>query len=297
MIKFKNINKLYGFNHINNEVNKMSKINKTDTQKVEFKKPTEDVSKQTTQIDEILLGESSVGNQKIVLVNMITETIKSKKVVLEYDEENKTTGIIKKVKFDNLNQIENKHIKGFVDVYKKYLGVDTLKSWDSTTENGKERMRILKESFWVAIVTVKETVIVKNKKGESFTGSKNSEILVDGDFARKHGDLKKDVDQHPMKFSQLKKATQNYIKASDTPINSVEKSSRDNTFQSLMKRTALSIDDAKQEIVLGKNNPNDLNAVKSVFIKAQQYIEEHKRVQESLKNRMEDVVKKSQKIA
>ena len=29
-----------------------------------------------------------------------------------------------------------------------------------------------------------------------------------------------------------------------------------------MKRTALSIDDAKQEIVLGKNNPNDLNAPK-----------------------------------
>ena len=285
MINFKNINKLYWINHINNEVNKMSKINKTDTQKVEFKKPTEDVSKQTTQIDEILLGESSVGNQKIVLVNMITDTIKSKKVVLEYDEENKTTGIIKKIKFDNLNQIENKHIKGFVDVYKKYLGVDSLKSWDSTTENGKERMRILKESFWVAIVTVKETVIVKNKKGESFTGSKNSEILVDGDFARKYGDLKKDVDQHPMKFSKLKKATQNYIKASDTPINSSEKSSRDNSFQSLMKRTALSIDNAKQEIVLGKNNPNDLNAVKNVFIKAQQYIEEHKRVQDSLRKK------------
>ena len=263
----------------------MSKINKTDTHKVEFKKPTEDVSKQTTQIDEILLGESSVGNQKIVLVNMITDTIKSKKVVLEYDEENKATGIIKKIKFDNLNQIENKHIKGFVDVYKKYLGVDSLKSWDSTTENGKERMRILKESFWVAIVTVKETVIVKNKKGESFTGSKNSEILVDGDFARKYGDLKKDVDQHPMKFSKLKKATQNYIKSGDTKINSSEKSVRDNSFQSLMKRTALSIDNAKQEIVLGKNNPNDLNAVKSVFIKAQQYIEEHKRVQDSLRKK------------
>ena len=234
----------------------MSKINKkvefggVSKMKVEFKKPTEDVSKQTTQIDEILLGESTVGNQKIVLVNMITETIKSKKVVLEYDEENKTTGIIKKIKFDNLNQIENKHIKGFVDVYKKYLGVDTLKSWDSTTENGKERMRILKESFWVAIVTVKETVIVKNKKGESFTGSKNSEILVDGDFARKHGNLTKKVDQHPMKFSQLKKATQDYIKSGDTPINSTEVSSRDNSFQSLMKKSAIAIDSAKQEIVL-----------------------------------------------
>tara|TARA_A100001515_G_scaffold110316_1_gene91258 strand:+ start:203 stop:1030 length:828 start_codon:yes stop_codon:yes gene_type:complete len=256
--------------------------------KVEFKaptKPTEDVSKQTTQIDEIMMSEASTGNQKIVLVNMITETIKSKKVVLEYDEENKTTGIIKKIKFDSLNQIENKHIKGFVDVYKKYLGVDTLKSWDSTTENGKERMRILKEAFWVAIVTAHETVIVKNKKGESFTGNKNSEILVDGDFARKHGNLTKKVDQHPMKFSQLKKATQNYIKSGDTKINSSEKSVRDNSFQSLMKKSALAIDNAKQEIVLGKNNPNDLNSVKNVFIKAQQYIEEHKRVQDSLRKK------------
>ena len=263
-------------------------MKKEDVKKVEFKapiKPTEDVSKQTTQIDEIMMSEASTGNQKIVLVNMITETIKSKKVVLEYDEENKTTGIIKKIKFDSLNQIENKHIKGFVDVYKKYLGVDTLKSWDSTTENGKERMRILKEAFWVAIVTAHETVIVKNKKGESFTGNKNSEILVDGDFARKHGNLTKKVDQHPMKFSQLKKATQNYIKSGDTKINSVEPSVRDNSFQSLMKKSALAIDNAKQEIVLGKNNPNDLNAVKSVFIKAQQYIEEHKRVQDSLRKK------------
>ena len=52
-----------------------------------------------------------------------------------------------------------------------------------------------------------------------------------------------------------------------------------------MKKTAIAIDSAKQEIVLGKNNPNDLNSVKSVFIKAQQYIEEHKRVQDSLRKK------------
>jgi len=272
--------------HINKKANKMKNVNE---KKVEFKtptKPNEDVSKQTTQIDEIMIGESAVGNQKIVLVNMITETIKSKKVKLEYVETNKSTGVEKLVKFEGLNQIENKHIKGFVDVYKNYLGVNTLKSWDSTTENGKERMRILKESFWVAIVTVKETVIVKNKKGESFTGSKNSEILVDGDFARKHGDLTKEgIDQHPMKFSKLKKATQNYIKSGDTPINSSETSTRDNSFQSLMKKSAIAIDDAKEKIVLGENNPNDLNSVKAIFIKAQQYIEEHNKVQQDHKNK------------
>ena len=269
---------------IHNRNNKMTNVN---DKKVEFKpvKLTEEASKQITQIDEIMIGESTVGNQKIVLVNMITDTINSKKVKLEYVETNKITGIEKLVKFEGLNQIENKHIKGFVDVYKKYLGVDTLKSWDSTTENGKERMRILKESFWVAIVTAQETVIVKNKKGESFTGSKNSEILVDGDFARKYGDLNKDIDQTPMKFSKLKKATQNYIKASDTPISSSEASTRDNSFQTLMKKSTLAIDEAKEKIVLGESHANDLNSVKAVFIKAQQYIEEHNKVQLSLKSK------------
>ena len=267
--------------------NKENNMKNENEKKVEFKpiKLTEEASKQITQIDEIMIGESTVGNQKIVLVNMITDTINSKKVKLEYVETNKITGIDKLVKFEGLNQIENKHIKGFVDVYKKYLGVDTLKSWDSTTENGKERMRILKESFWVAIVTAHETVIVKNKKGESFTGSKNSEILVDGDFARKYGDLNKDIDQTPMKFSKLKKATQNYIKSSDTPISSSEASTRDNSFQSLMKKSTLAIDEAKEKIVLGESHANDLNSVKAVFIKAQQYIEEHNKVQLSLKSK------------
>ena len=267
---------------IHNKDNKM-----TIEKKVEFKpmKVSDEASKQITQVDEIMLGESVVGNQKIVLVNMITETIKAKKVVLEYVETNKKTGIEKLVKFDGLNQITNQNVKGFVDTYKKYLGVESLKSWDSTTENGKERMRILKEAFWVAIVTVKETVIVKNKKGESFTGNKNSEILVDGDFARKYGDLTKDIDQTPMKFSQLKRATQNYIKDGDTSISSSEASTRDNSFQVLMKKSVLAIDDAKEKIVLGENHPNDLNSVKAIFIKAQQYIEEHNKVQFDLKSK------------
>ena len=269
---------------IHNKENNMKNVNE---KKVEFKpiKLTEEASKQITQVDEIMLGESVVGNQKIVLVNMITETINSKKVKLEYVETNKITGVEKLVKFEGLNQITNQHVKGFVDTYKKYLGVESLKSWDSTTENGKERMRILKEAFWVAIVTVKETVIVKNKNGESFTGNKDSEILVDGDFARKYGDLTKKIDQHPMKFAKLKRATQNYIKASDTPISSSETATRDNSFQSLMKKSVLAIDEAKEKIVLGESHSNDLNSVKSVFVKAQQYIEEHNKVQNSLKSK------------
>ena len=269
---------------IHNKENNMTNVNE---KKVEFKpvKLSEEQSKQITQVDDILTGENAVGNQKIVLVNMITETILSKKVNMEYVSINKLTGIEKTISFDSLNQITNKDVKGLADTYKKWLGVEGLKSWASTTENGKERMRILKEALWVAIVTTKKKVITKNKKGEQFTGNKNSEIFVDGEFAKKYSDNSKGLDIVSMKFSQLKIATQNYIADKQTPINSTEVSVRDNSFQTLMKKSVLAIDEAKEKIVLGENHANDLNSVKAVFIKAQQYIEEHNKVQLSLKSK------------
>jgi len=269
---------------VHNRNNKMTNINE---KKVEFKpiKLSEEQSKQITQVDDILTGENAVGNQKIVLVNMITETILSKKVNMEYKSVNKITGIETIISFDSLNQITNKDVKGLADTYKKWLGVETLKSWASTTDNGKERMRILKEALWVSIVTTKKKVITKNKKGEQFTGNKNSEIFVDGDFAKKYSDNSKGLDMVSMKFAQLKRATQNYIADKQTPINSTEVSVRDNGFQSLMKKSVLAIDEAKEKIVLGESHANDLNSVKAIFIKAQQYIEEHNKVQLSLKSK------------
>ena len=269
---------------IHNKENNMTNVN---DKKVEFKptKLSEEQSKQITQVDDILTGENAVGNQKIVLVNMITETILSKKINMEYVSTNKITGIQTMISFDGLNQITNKDVRGLADTYKKWLGVDGLKSWASTTDNGKERMRILKESLWVAIVTTKNKVITKNKKGEQFTGNKNSEIFVDGEFAKKYGENSKGLDIFSMRFSQLKKATQNYIADKDNGIISSEVSARDNSFQVLMKKSVLAIDDAKEKIVLGENHANDLNSVKAVFIKAQQYIEEHNKVQLSLKSK------------
>jgi hypothetical protein len=70
-----------------------------------------------------------------------------------------------------------------------------------------------------------------------------------------------------------------------TSISSSEASTRDNSFQVLMKKSVLAIDDAKEKIVLGENHANDLNSVKAVFIKAQQYIEEHNKVQFDLKSK------------
>tara|TARA_R110002096_G_scaffold214921_1_gene402688 strand:+ start:44 stop:898 length:855 start_codon:yes stop_codon:yes gene_type:complete len=267
--------------------NKENNMKNENEKKVEFKpiKLSEEQSKQITQVDDILTGENAVGNQKIVLVNMITETINSKKVNMAYKSVNKLTGIEKTISFDSLNQITNKDVKGLADTYKKWLGVEGLKSWASTTDNGKERMRILKEALWVAIVTTKKKVITKNKKGEQFTGNKNSEIFVDGEFAKEYSNNEKGLDMVSMKFAQLKRATQNYIADKKTPINSTEVSVRDNGFQSLMKKSVLAIDEAKEKIVLGESHSNDLNSVKSVFIKSQQYIEEHNKVQLSLKSK------------
>ena len=121
---------------IHNKENNMKNVNE---KKVEFKpvKLSDEQSKQITQVDDILTGENAVGNQKIVLVNMITETILSKKVNMSYVSVNKVTGIETTISFDSLNQITNKDVKGLADTYKKWLGVEGLKSWASTTDNGK----------------------------------------------------------------------------------------------------------------------------------------------------------------
>ena len=253
---------------------------------VEFKpiKLSAEQSKQVTQVDDILTAENSVGNQKIVLVNMITETINSKKVKMEYTEINKKTGIEKVISFDSLNQITNKDVKGLADTYKKWLGVDKLKSWASTTDNGKERMRILKESLWVAIVTAKTDVITKNKKGEQFTGNKNSEVFIEGEFAKKYSpnpQHQKTLDQHSMKFSELKKASQNYYADKSTNLNTNETSGTDNSFVASVKKMTRTINASKGELVLKKEQAGTEQTIKHLEIACVQWIAEFNKVKQS----------------
>ena len=101
---------------------------------------------QLTMVDNIVIGNSELGNKRIVLTTMIINTIKSGKVALKYKD--KTTNL--EYDFNKLNTITNRDVRGFVHSYKVWLGVDTLKEWESSTDTGKERMRIFKDSFWVA---------------------------------------------------------------------------------------------------------------------------------------------------
>jgi len=240
MINFKNINKLYGINH-NNKVVKMvkEKTNIVDNNKQE----------QLTMIDNIVIGASELGNKRIVLTKMIVNSVQSGKVILKYKD--KITGLERT--FKGLNRITNSDVRGFVNCYKEWLGVGGLKEWESTTDTGKERLRILKDSFWVALPMIKVGALQKNKSGKEFTGNKNSEVFVDGEFAKKYSPNplhSKESDQVTMKFSELKKASQNYLNDKDTDLNSDEIASKDNSFVSSIKKLTRTINADCSELVL-----------------------------------------------
>jgi hypothetical protein len=245
MIKLKNINKLYGFNHNNKKVVKMvkEKTSIVDNNKQE----------QLTMIDNIVIGTSELGNKRIVLTKMIVNTVQSGKVVLKYKD--KITGLERT--FKNINKITNADVRGFVNCYKEYLGVETDPTWDNKTDTGKERLRILKDSFWVALPTIKNGCLQKNKSGKEFTGNKNSEVFVDGEFAKKYSPNplhSKESDQVTMKFSELKKASQNYLNDKSTDLSSDETASKDNSFVANVKKLTRSINASTSELVLNIAN-------------------------------------------
>ena len=272
MIKFKNINKLYGFNHINKKVVKMSK---EKTKIVDSSK-----QEQLTMIDNIVIGTSELGNKRIVLTTMIINSVKSGKVILKYKD--KITGLERT--FKGLNKITNADVRGFVNCYKEWLGVETDPTWDSKTDTGKERLRILKDSFWVALPMIKVGALQKNKSGKEFTGNKNSEVFVDGEFAKKYSPNpmhSKESDQVTMKFSELKKASQNYLNDKDTDLNSDEIASKDNSFVSSIKKLTRTINASKDELVLKEQQAGTEQAIKQLEIACVKWSTEFNKVKQS----------------
>ena len=272
MINFKNINKLYWFNHINKKVVKMSKekTNIVDNNKQE----------QLTMIDNIVIGTSELGNKRIVLTKMIVNTVQSGKVVLKYKD--KITGLERT--FKGLNKITNADVRGFVNCYKEWLGVETDSTWDSKTDTGKERLRILKDSFWVALPMIKVGALQKNKSGKEFTGNKNSEVFVDGEFAKNYSPNpmhSKESDQVTMKFSELKKASQNYLNDKSTDLSSDELASKDNSFVSSIKKLTRTINASKDELVLKDQQAGTEQAIKHLEIACVKWSTEFNKVKQS----------------
>ena len=287
MIKLKNINKLYGFNHINKKVVNMSK---EKTKIVDSSK-----QEQLTMIDNIVIGTSELGNKRIVLTKMIVNSVQSGKVILKYKD--KITGLERT--FKGINKITNADIRGFVNCYKEWLGVETDPTWDNKTDTGKERLRILKDSFWVALPMIKNNALQKNKSGKEFTGNKNSEVFVDGEFAKNYSPNplhSKESDQVTMKFSELKKASQNYLNDKTTDLNSDEIASKDNSFVSSIKKLTRTINASKDELVLKEQQAGTEQAIKHLETACVNWTIEFNKVRQSNMT-PEQVARLSQKTA
>ena len=272
MINFKNINKLYWINHINNKAVKMTK---EKTKIVDSSK-----QEQLTMIDNIVIGTSELGNKRIVLTTMIINSVKSGKVVLKYKD--KITGLERT--FKGLNKITNADVRGFVNCYKEWLGVETDSTWDSKTDTGKERLRILKDSFWVALPMIKVGALQKNKSGKEFTGNKNSEVFVDGEFAKNYSPNpmhSKESDQDTIKYSELKKASQNYLNDKSTDLSSDELASKDNSFVSSIKKLTRTINASKDELVLKDQQAGTEQAIKHLEIACVKWSTEFNKVKQS----------------
>jgi len=179
---------------------------------------------QLTMIDNIVIGTSEIANKRILLTKMIVNTVELGKVVLKYKD--KITGLDRS--FKTINKITNADVRGFVDCYKTYLGVETDPTWDNKTDTGKE-----------------------------LTGNKNSQVFVDGEFAKKYSPNPQHslgTDQVTMKFSELKKASQNYLNDKSTDLSSDETASKDNSFVANVKKLTRSINASTSELVLNIAN-------------------------------------------
>ena len=236
---------------------------------------------QLTMVDNIVIGTSELGNKRIVLTKMIVNTVQSGKVILKYKDKitsNERT-------FKGINKITNADIRGFVNCYKTWLGVETDPTWDSKTDTGKERLRILKDSFWVALPMIKVNALQKNKAGKEFTGNKNSEVFVDGEFAKNYSPNpmhSKESDQVTMKFSELKKASQNYLNDKTTDLNIDETASKDNSFVSSIKKLTRTINANKNDLVLKNEQAGTEQAIKHLEIACIQWSTEFNKVKTSV---------------
>ena len=250
---------------------------------------------QLTMIDNIVIGTSELGNKRIVLMKMIVNTVNSGKVILKYKD--KITGLERT--FKGLNKITNADVRGFVNCYKEWLGVETDSTWDSKTDTGKERLRILKDSFWVALPMIKVGALQKNKSGKEITGNKNSEVFVDGEFAKNYSPNpmhSKESDQVTMKFSELKKASQNYLNDKSTDLSSDELASKDNSFVSSIKKLTRTINASKDELVLKDQQAGTEQAIKHLEIACVKWSTEFNKVKQSNMT-PEQVARLSQKTA
>ena len=105
-----------------------------------------------------------------------------------------------------------------------------------------------------------------------------------GEFAKKYSpnpQHQKELDQHSMKFSELKRASQNYYADKSTNLATNETSGTDNSFVSGIKKMTRTINASKGELVLKKEQAGTQQAVKHLEIACIQWSTEFNKVMQS----------------
>ena len=140
--------------------------------------------------------------------------------------------------------------------------------------------------FFLGCLTInKSRLLTKNKKGDQFTGNKNSEVFIDGKFAKDYSpnpQHQKTLDQHSMKFAELKKASQNYYADKSTNLTTNETSGTDNSFVSGVKKMTRTINASKAELVLKKEQAGTLQVIKQLELACVQWSIEFNNVKQSV---------------
>ena len=85
-----------------------------------------------------------------------------------------------------------------------------------------------------------------------------------------------------MKFSELKKASQNYLNDKTTDLNSDETASKDNSFVSSIKKLTRTINANKNDLVLKDQQAGTEQAIKHLEIACVQWSTEFNKVKTSV---------------
>ena len=214
MIKFKNKNKFYWFNHINKKENKMSKNVLTANQKkAEFIKLVGDEN--TNQIN------SSNNRNSCLLIQFEAMSKKEYEFAKHYKEKDSNgNDVVKKTTLETINGFKNSDITEFTKSWVDWCFFENPKGKWNSKEN-KNEWTIVRDSSVCSIAIFRASkefdkpIIADNKL------NKKGKILVNNDFISEYmPNLNKDENPYPMhlSFSELKKVCLSWFnsnKASD----------------------------------------------------------------------------------
>ena len=170
-----------------------------------------------SQIDEIWASDNKSSNNRIVFTTNIINDVSNKRVVLDYTKGSGNNAQV--IKFDTLNKIDNSNVRGFIAKYKQWLGVETLDSWSNKTNDGKARLRILRDGFLASLPIIKLEALIPLEdcpKKKQFTGNNNSRIWVNGlNYVHKYVSKLNPLenDKIALNFSELMQVAKAYYQA------------------------------------------------------------------------------------